>query len=58
MGAGCSMFEHSLCMDSFGSEHSGPPGYGQVQQDVAVIEFTVTFVLDHGTQLAAFNRLH
>ena len=38
-------------MDSFGPEHSGPPAYGQMQQDDAVSEFTVTFVLDHGTQL-------
>jgi len=44
-------------MDSFGPEHSGPPGYGQVQQDDALIEFTVTFVLDHDTQLAGFQQI-
>lgn len=56
LDAGC--LSNSHCMDSFGSEHSGQPGHGQVQQDDAVIEFTVTFVCDHGTQLGAFNRLH
>jgi hypothetical protein len=45
-------------MDSGGPEHPGAPWDGQVQQDDAVIELTVTFVLDHGTQHGAFNRWH
>jgi len=53
---GCLSKSH--CTDSFGPEHSGPPGHGQVQQDDAVIEVTVTFVLDHDTQLGAFNKLY
>jgi hypothetical protein len=43
---------------SVGPEHGGLPGNGQVQQDVAVSEFTMIFALDHSTQLGTFSSLH
>jgi hypothetical protein len=43
-------------MDSVGPEHCLPPGSEKVQQDDAVSEFTLTFVLDLGTQLGVLRQ--